>query len=201
MTNQSVGSGKKDSHAEGKSVKWRLDPIALLSLVLALVALGLILKTDLAKGRAKKIAFVDTQRLLTGFKEAHKVNKEIEAEDGKWRKDLKTMEDSLKAHMDNMSANYDHADVKKKKEMQDELSVRNQQTNNFERVNVKRMQDLTNKKMAAVYEKINSLMKEYGKAKDYDIVFGTVNGSILYGEGTSADITDEFVELLNKRFE
>lgn len=166
--------------------------------LLVLVAIGLSVANRL---EAKKVAFVDTQRLITGFKEAHKVNKEIQAEDEKWRKDLKAIEDSLKAHMDDMSANYDRSDAKSKKEMQDKLSLRNQQMNNFERMNVKRMQELTTKKMSSVYEKINASMKEYGKAKRYDIVFGTVSGSILYGEGTKADITDEVVELLNRRFE
>jgi Skp family chaperone for outer membrane proteins len=165
---------------------------------LALAAICLSLE---ARFKTRTFAFVDTQRLLTGFKEAHKVNKEIQVEDEKWRKDLKAIEDSLKAHMDYMSAHYDASDAKKKKEMQDELSLRNQQMNNFERMNMKRVQELTDKKMAGVYEKINTFMKEFGKTKGYDIVFGTVNGSIIYGEGSKADVTNDVVELLNKRYE
>ena len=150
---------------------------------------------------ARKIAFVDSQRLMTGFKESHKVDKELRDEDAKWRADLKTMEDGIKVFMDSMSVKYDKADAKVKKEMQDELSLRNQQANNFERANVRKMQETNQAKMAKVFEKINAFMKEYGKSHQYEIVFGTVNGSILYGEGSPADVTTEVIEKLNARYE
>jgi Skp family chaperone for outer membrane proteins len=79
--------------------------------------------------------------------------------------------------------------------------MRNQQINNFQRYHTKRMQDLTQEKMQGVYAKINAFMKEYGTAEGYEIIFGTANGSILYGEKTPADITDKVIQALSKKYE
>lgn len=178
---------------------WKQNALAFLTLVGLLALGGYTLLSQKHAGR--KFAFVDTQRLLTAFKEAHRVNKEVEAEDKKWKTALKTMEDSLKAFMDTMTVKYDKAGLNEKREMQDELAVRNQQVNNFQRVNTGKMQELSREKLSKVYEKIDAYMKEYGKSHGYEIIFGTAQGSILYGEGTPADITHEVIEELNKRYE
>jgi outer membrane protein len=201
MATQLMTTGKKENPAGGTGMKWKPDPLALVALILAAVALVFIWKARLFQGNARQIAFVDTQRLMTGFKEAHKVNKELEAEDGKWKADFKSMEDSLKTYMETMTAKFDAADVKTKRQMQDELAMRNQQINNFQRYHTKRMQDMTQEKMQGVYAKINAFMKEYGTAEGYEIIFGTANGSILYGEKTPADITDKVIQALSKKYE
>ena len=170
----------------------------LAALVLAVLTFGLMVKW---RGEARKLAFVDSQRLLMSFKEANQVNKEVEGEDLKWKAAFKTMNDSLKAYMDTMTVHYDKAPLKERREMEDELALRNQQINNFQRANVQKMQDLSREKLAKVYDKINAFMKEFGKARGYDVIFGTAQGSILYGEGSTADITDEVIRELNRRYE
>lgn len=172
--------------------------IAVLALAVALAALVLQFQKG---GVEKRIAFVDTGRLLTGFKEAHKLDKEIKADDDKWKVNLKVMEDSLKSFMDSMTVKYDAADAKGKRALQDELAFRNQQINNYTAAQGKKMEESAHQRMTGIYDKVNSFMKEYGKAKGYYIVFGTNNGNILYGEGTPVDITDEIIKGLNKRYE
>lgn len=168
------------------------------ALAVAVAALGL---SFTRQGVEKRIAFVDTGRLMTGFTEAHKVNKDIKSDDDKWRASLKVMEDSLKAFMDSMTVKYDAADPKGKRALQDELAARNQQINNFTAAQGRKMEESARKRMESVYGKINSFMKEYGKNKGFYIVFGTSNGNIIYGEGTPVDVTDEVVAGLNKRYE
>lgn len=172
--------------------------ISALALVAALAALGM----PFIKGGAdNRLAFVDTNRLMTAFTEAHKANNEIKVEDEKWRGNLKVMEDSLKSFMDTMTVRYDRAGVAEKRALQDELSMRNQQINNYTAAQAKKMEQAAQKRLATVYEKINSYMKEYGKTKGFHVIFGTASGSILYGEGTPMDITDEVIQGLNKRYE
>jgi outer membrane protein len=177
---------------------WKQNALGLLAVLLTLALSAFVFSH---RSSSPRIAFINSQRLLMGFKDAIKVNKEVEEEDTKWRGVMKMMDDSLKAFMDSMSVKYDKADLKKKKEMQDELAVRNQEIGNFERVNTQKMQKLSQEKLATVYEKINAFLKEYGKQKSYDIIFGSTQGSILYGEGTAADVTDEVIGKLNQRYE
>ncbi len=173
--------------------------ISIIALITAIAAIGM--HFIIGTGDNKKIAFLDTQRLITSFKEAHAVNKEIEAQNKKWRADMKVMEDSLSAFMSRMSKEFDTADIKKRKALQDELSMRNQQMTNFKNHSVKKIQKLTEEKMAGVYTKVNAFMKEYGDKHGYDIIFGTVQGNIVYGTSSPADITNEIILLLNKRYE
>jgi outer membrane protein len=172
--------------------------LAAIALAVALAALGVSLKSGDVE---RRIAFVDTGRLMTGFTEAHKVNKEIKADDEKWRANLKVMEDSLQSFMDTMTVRFDAADVKTKRALQDELASRNQQINNYTAAQGRKMEEAAGKRMATVYEKINSFMKEYGKTKGYYLVFGTSNGNIIYGEASPVDITDAVIKGLNQRYE
>ena len=171
---------------------------SLIALAVALAALALGFKKG---GVEQRLAFVDTNRLMTSFSEAHKANAEIKVEDEKWKANLKVMEDSLKSYMDSMTVKYDRSDMKKKRELQDELAMRNQQINNYTAAQGKRLQEAAQKKLGTVYEKINAFMKEYGKSKGYYIVFGTTNGNIIYGESTPVDITDAVIQGINKRYE
>lgn len=148
-----------------------------------------------------KIAYVDNGKLMVGFVEASRVEKELKAENEKWKKQLKTLEDSLQAVIDNMSKEYDGAQAARKKELQDLLSARNQQINNFRQANMRKMDKLAQEKMAKVYEKANVYITEYGKKKGYSIILGTGNGgSILYGNENRYDITTEIVKGLNERY-
>jgi hypothetical protein len=77
------------------------------------------------------IAYVDTGKLMVGFSKANNVDKEVKVEDDAWHAQLKVLADSLNTQMMTMSKEYNTAPPAKKKELQDMLSARNQQINNF----------------------------------------------------------------------
>jgi outer membrane protein len=148
-----------------------------------------------------KIGYVDTGKLLVGFSEANKVEREIKAEDDKWQAQLKMLQDSLQATINAMSKDYDKSTIAKKKEFQDLLSARNQQVNNFRQANIKKSEELRAKKMQGVFNQVNVYMAEYGKKHGYSIVFGTAaGGSILYGNERKYDITEDIIKGLNERY-
>jgi Skp family chaperone for outer membrane proteins len=92
-----------------------------------------------------------------------------------------------------MSKEYNVATPAKKKELQDMLSARNQQVNNFREANVQKTEQLRETKMQAVFDKVNVFLKEYGKKHHYGIIFGTAaGGSIVYGDEARYDITDDY---------
>lgn len=148
-----------------------------------------------------KIAYVDTGKLLVGFSEANKVEREIKIEDEKWQKQAKGLEDSLQTIIDNISKEFNNAKPARKKEMQDILSARNQQLNNFRQANIRRIEILRKDKMQTVFDKVNYYLSEFGKKHRYSIILGTVaGGSILYGNENKYNITNEIVKGLNERY-
>ena len=167
--------------------------ILLVSLLFVFVVIGHYFLTP-------KIAYVNTGKVMVGFSDAAKVEKELSAEEEKWQKQLQEMEKELKAAVDSMSLEFNSAPAARKKELQDMLSARNQQINNFKQVNNRRMNELKAKKMKTVIDKINVYTAEFGKKHRYDILFGTVaGGSILYGNN-AYDATDALIHGLNERY-
>lgn len=149
-----------------------------------------------------KIGFVNTQRLMTGFKPAYEVEKSLNVEEEKFKSHLKALDDSLKVFMDSMSVRFDKADAAKKKQMQDQLAYKNQELNNISRAHARKMDEERTSKMQGVYEKVNAYMTEFGKKEKYAIIFGTVQGgNILYGDGTSVDVTQKVLDGLNARYQ
>ena len=62
-----------------------------------------------------KIAYIDSGKLLISFSESAKIQNELKAEEEKWQKDLKILQDSLKTAVDIMSNEYDNATPARKK--------------------------------------------------------------------------------------
>jgi outer membrane protein len=151
--------------------------------------------------RPIKIGFVDSSQLMAGFSYAHRVETEVLDREKSWKSDQEKMQDSLDAFVAKMTVNYNKADAKRKREMQDDLSARNQEIANFVRANEKAQVKFRSEKMGDVYTKINTFMKEFGFQGRYDIVFGTVQGgNILYGLETRTDITRAVIEGINRKY-
>jgi Skp family chaperone for outer membrane proteins len=51
----------------------------------------------LVSAKSPHIAYIDTGKLMVGFSEANKVEKEVKIEDNKWQAELKVLQDSLEA--------------------------------------------------------------------------------------------------------
>jgi Skp family chaperone for outer membrane proteins len=148
-----------------------------------------------------RIAYVESSRLTIGFAEAAKVDRELQAADKEWRDKLKLLQDSLAVFIQTMAVEYDKSSAAKKRELQDLLSAKNQQINNFRDANVKKIQSMQAERMKSVFDKANIYIDEYGKKHRYSIIFGTVaGGSILFGNKNGCDITDKIIAGLNERY-
>jgi len=147
-----------------------------------------------------RVGYVENSKLMIGFSEASRADKEIRKHDEKWQEQLKVVQDSVQAAVDTMSKYFDSADPDDKRKLQDNLSAWNQRANNFKQANMQNSQKLRAEKMNAVAEKINVYVSEYGKKHGYDMILGTgQGGSILYGHD-GIDITQEIVDGLNERY-
>ncbi len=175
-----------------------LIPAILVSSICALIVSLVIV---LVVSPTPKIAYVDTAKLMIGFNEAAKVDKELKEVEEEWKEKLKILQDSVAAHIEVMNKEYDKAPLKKKKELQTKLTIHNQTVNNFRSANVKKMQELQQEKMKSIMDKANLYLMEYGKKHNYNMIFGTATGgSILYGDQSNYDITEQIIKGLNERY-
>ena len=148
-----------------------------------------------------KIAYVDSSKLMIGFSEANKVNKEIEAEKKQYEENLKVLEDSVKANMDLMSKEFDSATPKKKNELREKLREWNTKMNRYQKAGAEEVANKHQQKMEVIIKKMNAYITEYGREHKYDLILGTTTGgNILYANQDKIDITDKIVKGLNERY-
>jgi len=148
-----------------------------------------------------RLAFVDTNKMLVGFREAAAVEKQLKAEDDAWREKAKVLEDSIQTLMNRMSTEYDKASAVRKRELQDMLAARNQELGNYTQASMRKMERMKQQKMQPVVDKVNLYLNEYGREHHYAVILAAVRGSpsMLYGHATY-DITDEVIAGLNERY-
>jgi outer membrane protein len=146
-----------------------------------------------------KIAYVNSQDVISKYKGAKEANAKFEEESKKWQKNVQT----LQAELDSLNA-YWVANNKKMKKAAKKAFAQNAQkkTEDFQRYSqavqqkaVRRQQELMN----PIYADLNKYIEEYAEANGYDMVFGTLNGNIVYAEKTM-DITKEITIYVNEQY-
>lgn len=148
-----------------------------------------------------RIAYIDINKILVGFSDAAKVEKDLKAEDEKMQAELKILQDTLAAQIELMSKEYDNANPARKKELQDQLAAANQRINNFKQAGANKLEKLRQEKGKDVVKKVNLYVAEYGKKHRYAIILGAnASGNIMYGNTAKYDISDEIIKGLNERY-
>ena len=144
--------------------------------------------------------FVNTEKLMNSFVESQKALEEVKQAEEKWNSDRELIEDSLKAFEKRMMESYDKLSVAEKTDLKKEQVSRIEELGRFNQARASAIQELRLQKLQSVYEKINASMSDFAKKKGLDIVFASSNGSIVYGDGSKVDITEDFLVFLNDRF-
>ena len=147
------------------------------------------------------LVYVDVNKLLESYKRTEIVRSEFE----KKAKTLQSNVDSLILGWQEDLKTYEKERTKMtKKEIslkQELLNNKQQQISSYQQAIQKQIQEEDKKATQTVINDINDYVKEYGKKKGYEIIFGASgSGNIMYAdEGT--DLTEKILEGLNNEFE
>lgn len=170
---------------------------AILAVVISLVGIANIVfhcKNEVHYG------FVNTEKLMNSFVESQKALEEVKLAEEKWNSERAVIEDSLKAFESRMAESYEKMTVEEKIKMKKEQVSRIEELGRFNQARANAIQQLHTQKLQNIYDKINSAVIDFAKKKGFDIVFASSNGSIVYGDGSKADVTEDFLVFLNDRF-
>lgn len=144
--------------------------------------------------------FVNTEKMLNSFVESQKALDEIRAEEEQWIKERTVIEDSLKAFEKYIDSTYSKLSVDEKRKVKSEHVSRIEELGRFNQARSTAIQNKRLEKLQSVYQKINAAMADFASERGLDVVFASSNGSIVYGDGTDADLTEKFLRFLNNRF-
>ena len=170
------------------------------SFILFALAISMISCNKTSEVKEAKTAYVDTSKLLEESTQA----KDIEA---KYKDKSKVMGSQLDAEITRFKS--EAADFKKNaaangqawaQQKGSELQQKEQQLTYAQQAMLQQLQQESSVEMDSLVKTYKKTIKNYGKEKGYDYIYGTGEAaSILYAKD-SYDITKEVVKLINDKY-
>jgi outer membrane protein len=160
-----------------------LKKFIVVSAVLVLVSTG-----AMAEG---KIGFVNSQRILNDAPQAARAKKKIEKDFEKRDQDLQRIAKQLQGLQESMDKNSVTMAESERRTKEREFG---ELTRDFQRKQREFREDLSqrqNEEMAAIFERVNKIIKQIAEAEKYDIIFQEA----VYAN-PRIDITDKVIKAL-----
>jgi len=146
---------------------------------------------------SEKIAYVDNNKILTGYKEIIKLKDQLD----KKEKNIKANVDTLALELENSIKEYERQrssmTERERKTKEELLNHKKNQYEEYRSVVGNKLKEESSKDYAPVFKKINDCIKEFGQKHNYKIILGaTEYGNLVYADD-KIDLTDEILKWLN----
>ena len=147
-----------------------------------------------------KTAYVDTSKLLEEYTEAKDIEAKYKAKSDEMGKELENEVARFKNEASNFQKNAQLNGQAWAQQKGAELQKREQQLSYAQQALVRQLQEESGAEMDTLVKNVKKFIKDYGKEKGYDYIYGTGEAvSILYAKD-KYDITKELVKLLNDKY-
>lgn len=171
-------------------------------LLLAFVLLLLCLSTGylLWQHQRRQIAYVDSVKLLNGYKAMINARKAYTAKSRTWQANIDTLaagvEQAMRAHERKVAA----MTPKERSLSTDLLRAKQKELIDYQRAIRESAQQEDTKETQQVVTQVNTFLERYGKAHGYDLILvATPSGTIAYAK-PGLDVTEEVVNELNLEY-
>jgi outer membrane protein len=148
---------------------------------------------------SQKIGYVDSTRLLNGYKAMVEARKEFEKKQANWNANVDTLmkdvQDAIKKYEKTAATGTD-----KEKQLSKELITGKQkQLYDYQNATRQNASQEEQRLTQNVLTTVNAYLLRYGKKHHYKMILIAANGNIAYADA-DMDITDKIVEELNKEY-
>jgi outer membrane protein len=172
----------------------RLNMVALVSLLI-----GAFLLLYFFAFANNRIVYVDSNKLLNGYKGMIEARKEYDKKRSAWQANIDTLtkdvQDAIKSYSKNLALGTD-----KEKQLSKELIQSKQKGlmdyQNAIKQNAAQEEERLNQEVLST---VNAFLLRYGKKNGYKMILVATNGNIAYAD-PGMEITDRIVEELNKEY-
>jgi outer membrane protein len=177
-----------------------MKTISITSLALTLFLLGAIVMFYLRDSRNQKYVYIDSQKLVNGYRGMVEARRVYDSKLATWRANLDTLHSEAEKKIKEYEATGGRLSSREKKLMEELIQSKQDQFMKYQQLvsdNIKKEDDeLTN----GVVSKVNDFVKRYGKSNGYTIIMAaTQYGNIIYADA-EVDITDEVMKGLNAEY-
>ena len=163
------------------------------SLLIIAIAFSIISCDKAAETKEFKTAYVDTSKLLEEYTEAKDIQAKYKAKSEEMGGQLEAEINRFKSDASNFQKNAQEFGQNWAQKNGAELQKREQQLQYAQQAMVQQLQKESGTEMDSLVKGVKKFIKDYGKEKGYDYIYGTGEAvSILYSKD-QYDITNEIV--------
>ena len=169
-------------------------------LVGVVLVLAMISCEKATEAKEFKTAYIDTSKLLDESTEANDIKAKYEGIAKEKGSRIKVEVDRLEAEQRSFSMNAQKNGQAWAQQKYGELQQRGQEIQYAEQMLTRQLQGEMGIEMDSLVNNYRKTIKDYGKAKGYDYIYGTgESASVLYAKD-AYDITKEVVKLVNDKY-
>ena len=149
----------------------------------------------------RKTAYVDTSKLLKEYQEAKDLEAKYKSKEEQLSKEMNAEYEKFRADVAYFEKNAQAKGMQWAQQTGAALQEREQRLMYIERGRQQKLSEEYVKEADTLVKVIKLFIKDYGKERDYDYVYGTNESSntILYAKD-GQDITDQVIKLLNDKY-
>lgn len=164
----------------------------------ATVIAGLLIVIALQFDKKEAIVYVDSVKLVNGYKGMQAARKEFEMKTAAWKANLDTLRTELEGKIREYEAGKARLGAKEKALTEELIRTKQEQYMNYQNIIAEKVQKEDQELTTKVLGKVNDYIKKYGEDKGYAIIMAaTQYGNIVYAQ-KGMDITEQVLEGLNK---
>ncbi|GAA4761345.1 MULTISPECIES: OmpH family outer membrane protein [Flavobacterium] len=148
-----------------------------------------------------KTAYIDTQKLMEDYTEAKELDEKYKTKGEVMGRELEVAAKKLKVEMDGFQKNAMAKGQMWAQQKGAELQQREQQLGYAQQAMLQQLQQESGKELDTIVKQVKVFIKDYGKQKGYDYIYGTGDAATVLYAKDSYDITGEITKALNEKYE
>jgi outer membrane protein len=170
------------------------------TLIVSVLAFAVVSCNQTQATKEVKTAYVDTSKLLKEYTEAKDIEAKYKAKSEEMGRELEAEVNRFKSDAANFQKNAQANGQVWAQQKGAELQKREQQLSYAQQAILEQLQQESGTEMDSLVSNVKKFIKDYGKEKGYDYIYGTGEAvSILYAQ-EKYDITNEIVKSLNDTY-
>ncbi len=171
------------------------------TVLLFALAISIISCNKTTETKEFKTAYIDSSKLMDESTEAKDIGEKYKDKSKVMGNQLQVEATRLDAEKKNFDANAQKNGQAWAQQKYGEIQQRSEQLSYAQQAMLRQLQDESGAEIDSLIKGYRKLIKEYGKEKGYDYIYGTgdVAPSILYAKD-SYDITNEMIKMVNDKY-
>jgi len=153
---------------------------------------------------AQKMGYINSQKIVANYKEAQDTQERLNKINATWEEEGKALQKQFQEMGEQLESQSLLLSEERKREKQQELQTLYMKIQQYQAEKwgqggefYKKQEEL----MQPIFDKINQAIKKVAELQNFDYVFDTVAGNIVYASPRQVDLTEDVIKDLEKGLE